>query len=438
MDQGRESLTQREVEILEMVATGVTNREIAYRLGISANTVKVHLRNVYSKLNAESRTEATVIAAREGIVHLGGATTEEAETPLPEPTTPLPAWRRATLVAAALLVLASLAAAWPSSAAESGQTAELPLGHQGSQSQPGSAAAQESSWSERAQMPTRRAYLAVAAVEGQLLAIAGLTPDGTTAAVERYDPHNDLWSRGQDKPAPVFGVSGVVLGGEVFVPGGCDTDLNPLSVVEVYDPTGDSWRNGSPLPEARCAYALAVFEERIYLFGGWNGSKYAADTYVYDAQADRWSRSAPMDAGRGFLSASTLGGLIYVIGGYDGAQELKTCSVFDPGSQTWSSCPPLAVGRAALGLAALDGQLYAIGAAGETTYLGFNERYSPQASSWSAIETPLVGEWRGPGVAVLEGRVYAIGGGWDNGQLGINQTYEPLPFRIFVPVSRQQ
>ena len=45
-------LSDREKEILKLVATGVSNKEIAYQLGISPNTVKVHLRNVFTKIGA--------------------------------------------------------------------------------------------------------------------------------------------------------------------------------------------------------------------------------------------------------------------------------------------------------------------------------------------------------------------------------------------------
>ena len=57
-----ETLSERELEILQMVATGITNRQVAHHLSISVNTVKVHLRNIFTKLGAESRTEATMIA----------------------------------------------------------------------------------------------------------------------------------------------------------------------------------------------------------------------------------------------------------------------------------------------------------------------------------------------------------------------------------------
>lgn len=63
-------LTQREVEVLSLMAKGLRNREIAHRLGLSLNTVKAHMQSILLKLDAKDRTEAAVIALRRGIVHL--------------------------------------------------------------------------------------------------------------------------------------------------------------------------------------------------------------------------------------------------------------------------------------------------------------------------------------------------------------------------------
>jgi LuxR family maltose regulon positive regulatory protein len=63
-----EPLTKRELEILELIADGLSNREIADRLIISVGTVKVHARNIYGKLQVSRRTEAIARARHLGLL----------------------------------------------------------------------------------------------------------------------------------------------------------------------------------------------------------------------------------------------------------------------------------------------------------------------------------------------------------------------------------
>ncbi len=64
-----EPLSERETEVLQLIAEGLTNQEIAARLYISLNTVKVHTRNIYSKLGAHHRAGAVAKARALGILH---------------------------------------------------------------------------------------------------------------------------------------------------------------------------------------------------------------------------------------------------------------------------------------------------------------------------------------------------------------------------------
>jgi DNA-binding NarL/FixJ family response regulator len=63
-------LSPREVEILEKVAAGKPNKVIAWELSLSEETVKAHLRGVYSKLDVSDRTQAVTVALRRGIIAL--------------------------------------------------------------------------------------------------------------------------------------------------------------------------------------------------------------------------------------------------------------------------------------------------------------------------------------------------------------------------------
>lgn len=65
-----EPLTERENQVLQLLAQGLANKQIAVRLGISEHTVKFHTSSIYAKLNATSRTEAVRLGVRRGWVSL--------------------------------------------------------------------------------------------------------------------------------------------------------------------------------------------------------------------------------------------------------------------------------------------------------------------------------------------------------------------------------
>jgi len=66
----RAGLTAREIEVLQSVAAGLKNKEIAYRLEISEATVNAHVKHILEKLNAADRTQAVTTALRRGIIRL--------------------------------------------------------------------------------------------------------------------------------------------------------------------------------------------------------------------------------------------------------------------------------------------------------------------------------------------------------------------------------
>jgi len=433
-----EPLSERELEILRLVATGASNKEIAQRLHIAVNTVKVHLRNIFAKLEVASRTEATMVAVRQGwvVVAETEAVVEAVTGPAPPPPAvepPLSWFRRGALIGAALLALVAAVLAWPRptpSASEAGGL--LPVGGNGAQNQQLSFVADESHWEERAQMPSRRAWLALSAWGGDLYAVGGVGPDGVTGAVEIYDPESDSWRRGSAKPTPVAYIGAAVLGERILVPGGCTDDGRALDIFEAYDPQTDAWTSLPALPRPLCAYALALHEGRLYLFGGTDGEGYVATTWIYDGET--WQEGAPLLQPVALAAAAALEERIYLVGGYRDERRLASCAVYTPATDSWSTCPAPNLARSGAGLVALGGQLYLIGGGGLGGYLGMNERYDPSNRRWMTLGTPLSGEWQGAG-AVLSDFVIYTAGGYSNDYLSLTLAYQPLPFRIFIPVT---
>ena len=64
------TLTPREIVVLELLAQGMRNKEIAAAMGISAGTVPVHMKSIFAKLEVNDRTAAVNVAVRRGIIHL--------------------------------------------------------------------------------------------------------------------------------------------------------------------------------------------------------------------------------------------------------------------------------------------------------------------------------------------------------------------------------
>ncbi|HEY7290630.1 MAG TPA: LuxR C-terminal-related transcriptional regulator [Vicinamibacterales bacterium] len=65
-----EALTAREIQVLELLAEGLSNKTIAARLGISDQTVKFHVASISGKLGAANRTDAVRLAVRRGLITL--------------------------------------------------------------------------------------------------------------------------------------------------------------------------------------------------------------------------------------------------------------------------------------------------------------------------------------------------------------------------------
>ncbi len=438
-----EALSERELEIVSLVAQGLTNREIAVRVYLSPNTIKVHLRNIFAKTGVASRTELTMLAVKEGWVAVA-ATAPQTEAQLEEevalsapvmlvPAPSVPPWSRTRwiglvlglLLMAAVLILPQRRSEMVEGASLAEALVDLPAGGSGV-----AASAADTGWREVAPLPVRRARLGLAAFEGQLYAVGGLTADGPSARLDVYDIKADRWYEGAERPVALANAGAVTLQGHILVPGGCDAQGLPVATVHLYDPAADTWETRAPLPVPLCGYALVAWEQDVFLFGGWDGRQNRAIALRYDFSSDSWELLAAPREARAFGAAAALGREIFYVGGYDGS-ERATCEVFLPNQSRWESCPALLQPRGGLSLASVGGYVYAIGG-GWGGYLGFNERFARPYKTWAVVETPLVGEWRNFGLVAWETTLFATGG-WSGDFLNRTYVFDALPFRVFIP-----
>lgn len=475
-----EPISDREMDVLQCLVEGASNREIAQQLSISPNTVKVHLRNIYTKLGVSSRTEATTVALQQGVLTIPGVDVEEeaaggevkretqeaaassAEKDPAERADSGPgageedfaeagrvpsvrgllagANRRVLflggIVAAALLILAALAV---------GQLAGGDVA-EGTQPTVTTSAGEEEAfretqignhWLAARPLPAPRAHMAVVNVGLEVYSIGGETAGEVDNTVAVYDTQERRWSQQAPKITAVADATAVVLAGEIFVVGGRLEDGRATTIVEAYSPLNNGWRPVTPLPRPVAGGLALASGGKLYLFGGQDGDEVLNEAYMYDPAGDRWETLPTMQQARVFAAGGTLGSDLYVVGGSDGRRALATCERFDPVEAAWSSCPDMLVPRAGAAAAVVLNSLYVIGG-GLHDDVSFSEVYSADGEEWREITTPMLADapsWPHLGVTNVETRIYALGGMRNGSPSGDVFVYAPLVYQFFIPAA---
>jgi len=346
------ALSVREQEILRLVATGLTNREIAQKLFISPNTVKVHLSNIFEKINVASRTEATLYGIEHGIVEIPGGEGSAVRAHLTWRDVFLKyiwIWIPVFILLVVFVVLISTGVIFK------GQTAE-----------PLAAADVAERWQELAPMPEYLTGMAAVAYDQDVFVIAGEGQEGVSGKVFHYSTAEDIWVKKQNKPTPVTDVQGALIGERVFIPGGSTAEGTPTDALEIYDPRQDAWETGASLPIALSAYALVDFEGQLYLFGGWDGAKVLDTVLIYDPMADLWREGSLMPAAWRDLGAVALEDRIIILGGRNGGDISDQTWAYYPsrdadGENPWDAFIRMPTGRFGFGAGNIYDTIYILG-----------------------------------------------------------------------------
>ena len=443
-----DDLSERELEILRLVATGASNKEIAQKLFISTNTVKVHLRNVFAKIGVASRTEAAMYAVNVGLVLAASPSeslsdseldTQELDRTGDQISTLLRSeqyeqmlsrrrvWVGVSLSLILLLVIVfflrytgMISSAGSNSA--DGQPAAISMPH----------------WDKKKPMSVARYGMASAVYANQIYLVGGENEQAVVNLNERYDPTNDHWETLASKPQAVSDVQAAVIGGKIYIPGGRLNTGAPTDILEVYDPRKNQWEQGTSMPVALSAYAMQSFEGKLYLFGGWDGKNYLASVYEYDPSQDQWRERAPMPTARGYAGTAVVSNKIYVFGGYDGENALSVNEVFEPDladeqARVWQSEAPLPESKYAMGVTSLADTIYIVGGIGNSKEKSVSLVFNPQNDEWRTLEASIDEIGSKLSLVSLESYIYALGGVID-GAASNEVLAEKVIYTISIPL----
>jgi len=421
-------LSERELEILRLVSTGASNKEIAQKLFISSNTVKTHIRNIFTKIGVNSRTEAAMYAVNSGLIPgiQSSAETEKSNDISKRRTRQRLIWGILGLFL--MTVVIAIIGGVILFRRSANETTALPTEVNNS-----------SRWKSLTSMPTGRKGLALAVYDDWVYAIAGEAVGGITNIVERYDVNKDQWIEVSSKPTPVSDVIAGVLGGKIFIPGGLMASGEMTDVLEIYNPVLDNWEIGAPVPIRVGGYGLATLEGKLYLFGGRNQEEYLSSVYEYDPILNLWNERTPMPLPQADMGALSVADRIYIIGGRNGDIILDKNYQYSPhaegtGENPWFISAPMPEARYNMGIANLVDTIYIIGGKGEMDDVGLSQmRYDPKLKIWEIEQTQISESWSQGGVVVVGPVLHTLGGMLNDKISSDHFAYQVIYF-IHVPI----
>ena len=429
----KSDLSERELEILNLVATGASNKEIAQQLVISTNTVKVHLKNIFNKIGAASRTEAAMYAVSTGIIEGGNSNGVQISSELAGEEIPSTVgdsfyktlnWPLIGLGLILVIIVISISAFFINRSLRNQPTDEQVI--------------LSSDWKEMKSLPTARFGLATAVYETYIFALSGVDSQGVTGIVERYDPTTDTWVSVRDKPVPVSDVSGTVIGGKIYIPGGQLSSGAVSNVLEIYDPQQDEWSRGGNLPVPISAYGLTSFEGKLYLFGGWDGEQFLDTVYEYSPDTDQWKSISVMPTSRANPGVTVVGSKIFIIGGLNGEGVTGVNEVFVPDlanaeSDPWEIHNPLPEGGYAMGTTSVADTIYLVGGinqdGGQSSSLVFN----PFTGEWRSLADPPADFGSYLGLESIGTTIFGVGGKNNEVPQDKNLAYQAM-YTISIPL----
>ncbi|WP_110516203.1 kelch repeat-containing protein [Herpetosiphon llansteffanensis] len=453
-------LSEREIEVLQQLALGASNNEIANTLVISPNTVKVHIRNIYTKLGVLSRTEATLEAVRRGLIEVAINPTlvpepeivptepeplvrpPSSEPPpaepvqattivqptipsIPDPITPVltqptnqitipRSYALAILGVLGGLIVAVMAIGWIVVRSNITPT-----------TQPVPTTVVSNVWQPLTALPQPTYQHTGVFLADSLLVIGGNTETGVVEQTWQLNLATGAWRELAPKPTAVAASGAVQIAGQIYVAGGRDKNGNASKSFEIFDLAQNRWQSGPAMPEARANAMVAAIDGKVYVFGGENESVIAATSFIYSPDSKSWSQGAPIPLPLRDAAIAQNGSDVVLIGGQTTTgPNLKTWRLQ---TGAWQALADLPAPRIDAGAVFITNQIYVVGGAeGDQPVLVL------QNNLWTTTDL-RTGHALSEHLVLSNARdIYSIGGWNGTNALAETRSWTPIT-NIFLP-----
>ena len=453
-------LSEREMDVARLLATGASNTEIARDLVISPHTVKVHLRNIFEKLEVNSRTEATMALVQhgwlevEGVVRMEGAAQNgsavdvvaQPEIREPEPLADLQAhpapWQRVWLVAALIGAIILVVVPWMVTPAASSAPLLSDVSASDRSIAPITLYAR---WVALAPMPQARSRHAVARQQRVIYSFGGESMGGELLdSVVGLDLDVNRWRTFRSLPVPLSNLAAATVGDVIYVAGGTlasSIDAQPDGANAAsgingadapafndklwrFDPAENEWSELGNLPVAVAGASLLPAkyndEDALILAGGWDGERVRDEVWLLPIDEKVIGTSAISESvnSESVTSETVTGNALNTDTlntdtlNTDSSISAFTSPLLSPTSDArWMLLTRLPVARAFMGAAVVGDELYTVGGFDGTQELADADRFNVVSGRWESLPSLNTGR---SGLALVYDDVglHALGGGW--------------------------
>jgi N-acetylneuraminic acid mutarotase len=238
----------------------------------------------------------------------------------------------------------------------------------------------------------------------------------------------------------VFAVQPVKASGDLWV------ERAPMPNQEYFtymlNPSTDSWVTKTPMPTNQQGFAIAVYQNEIYVIGGWNSidpntgvAIPTGSNEMYDPATDTWTTKSPMPTPTTYLQANVVDDKIYLISGMTNVYNPTLSNatwVYDPATDSWSTAAPIPTSVFSYASAVVNNQIYIEGGelSGSPHYSNLNQIYDPETNTWTLgqpLPVTVYDAGAGATTGVFAPAMLYVMGGTNDGIDGINTTqiYNP-------------